>query len=355
MPLRFVVESFVVSYAHWLLVVMFFVGALALPTGEAFHRSLAAVNLVAGCGIALFALYQAVGIPRGWPKTGTVLALFQREPFRFSDLGGYVRPTSLFLEPAWMGGYLAWIVAVGLGFSGGRRRLRALRFAGIFLSVLAILASVSWGAYLDLVVVLAVGLPMLVRRGQSWSSFSKPAVAATLLLALVVLSPPGRRVLRAASLRLRLLTETPISARELTPEIRDSSWVRYRNLTYTVELFSSRPLRGVGLGQYGRYAASAQEKALGNGEPWCGWVAIAAEEGVFGPLLLSGALLLVFRRARLDGPALPGGLAVPALCALAAVQQLHTGSYIDLWWWFPLSAGAVLGGSSAPMVAQTRV
>jgi hypothetical protein len=25
---------------------------------------------------------------------------------------------------------------------------------------------------------------------------------------------------------------------------------------------------------------------------------------------------------------------------VAAVMQLHTGSYIDLWWWYPMSLAA---------------
>jgi hypothetical protein len=40
-------------------------------------------------------------------------------------------------------------------------------------------------------------------------------------------------------------------------------------------------------------------------------------------------------------------LAVPVLIVVAAVQQLHTASFIDLWWWYPLSLAVVLSAPPA--------
>jgi hypothetical protein len=89
-------------------------------------------------------------------------------------------------------------------------------------------------------------------------------------------------------------------------------------------------------------------------DPWCGWLAIAAETGVSGPVVLAAFLLVVLlrRRARRkEGAVEPDDLlwrvTVPALVLLAAVEQAHTGSYIDLWWWYPLAVALVLANPAA--------
>jgi hypothetical protein len=82
-------------------------------------------------------------------------------------------------------------------------------------------------------------------------------------------------------------------------------------------------------------------------DPWSGWLAAGAEMGVLGPLVLAGILVLVMVRFVRNRPAGFAAVAVPALVALAAIQQVHTASYIDLWWWYPLSVAGVLTVRSA--------
>lgn len=348
-PTLFSTAAFTSSYGHWLLVIGVFFFATAMELSDGDRERLLVANVMAGAAVALFALYQVVGMPRRWPGAGPLLAVFQREPFQFAEIGGYVRPTSVFLEPAWMGGYLAWILvlAVALSFNAVRPSLRVLALLGAGLSFLAIVATVSWGAYADVLAVAAVGgVTALRRKPQRPRTIVLWTAAAAAVILFVCLSPPGRRVAEAVQARSRALFETPLGSAELSPEVRDSSWVRYRNLVHTASVFRLRPLRGVGLGQYGSYSrfggSAGQEFAA---DPWCGWVAIAAQAGVLGPFVLAGAITLVLIRWRSARPRF-ALVAAPALCALAVVQQVHTGSFIDLWWWFPLSLAAVLGGSS---------
>ncbi len=342
---RFGPGQFAASYLHWLLVVFFFVSASRLTPSERNRQRLVAANVIVGAAVALFALYQVFGIPRGWAGTGTMLVPFQREPFRMTDIGtGYVRPSSLFLEPAWMGGYLAWVLvlAIALVAAWQRRRQQVLGLAGVVLTLLAIVASVSWGAYVDTAAGLTVSVIVLLwSRGFSARGI---LVAAGLLFLVVVLagvSPPGRRVIAAAESRYGLLLQTPVAPERMAPEV-DSSWVRFRNLAHTAALFRSRVKRGIGLGQFANYASGPGGEALRFRDPWCGWIAVGAEMGVLGPALLIGAMGFALRRRLSSMTADAFGAVSPVLLFVCAIQQLHTASYIDLWFWYPLSLALVL-------------
>ena len=245
--------------------------------------------------------------------------------------------------------------------AGRGRGTTALRWSAAVLGIAAIGASVSWGAYVDLAVVLAVAAGFrAVRRGFG-RPFALGLAACLVLLALGLATPPGRRVLGAVAERLALLKSTAAGD---TASGADTPEVRLRNADHAWSLFVERPAKGIGLGQFGRYAwkAGSQRPAL-NGEtqsfadslarrdPWLGWLTIATEAGVAGPLVLALAIGIAAFRAR--GPA--AGV-VSALAALAVVQQIHTASFIDLWWWYPLALAVVIGWQSerVPAAAEIR-
>jgi hypothetical protein len=264
-----------------------------------------------------------------------------------------VRPTSLFLEPAWMGGYLVWVLLLGAGLWRGQARGASRRTVGAVLGLiaLALAASVSWGAYADAA---AGGLVLLATVRRSSGVFDRrrallAALGAAALLALLLLTPPGRTVGEALSHRWRSLKSTPLDGPS-SPQVKDSSWIRARNAVHTLELWQSHPWKGIGLGQFRRYAPSVREKTqewVAQSAPWCGWLTAGAEMGPAGPILLAWAVLLVLWRWTRHRGASFAWLA-PALAAVCVVQQLHTGSYINLWWWFPLSVGGALcGGAGA--------
>lgn len=161
-PQPFAPSQFLSSYAHWLLLATFFFCAGFLRLSEVERRRVVLVYVIGGTVVALFALYQVVGFPRGWPGAGTTTFVsFQREPLRLQTIvTGYVRPTSLFLEPAWMGGYIAWIIALAVGWVAEREGDWGTRLPGALCLVVmlsALLASVSWGAYADLVAAVGAG------------------------------------------------------------------------------------------------------------------------------------------------------------------------------------------------------
>ena len=362
-PPRFEPSRFAPSFGHWLLVVSVFFAASFLRADGSWRRLVVTANCLMGGAIAAFGLYQATGHPAGWPGTGSLLLNSQREPLRLLPIGesGYLRPTSVFLEPAWLGGYLAFSLAALLGaLSAGtlkRRVSRTIVVAALVTVLLCALATVSWGAYADLAAVLAAGLWAMRERFRA--SPKTAALAGGILVLVLVagmLSPPGRAVVNAASERWRMLLGTPVGEDVPAQDVSDSSWMRFQNLRHTEELIGEHPWRGVGLGQFGRYAqtsASSFIAAASTRDPWCGWLAIAAETGLLGPFVLAGFLLAVVWRGsagrRLRGNASDEAfrrVTVPALVLLALVQQAHTGSYIDLWWWYPLSVATLLAAPS---------
>ncbi|MDQ6893490.1 MAG: hypothetical protein M3167_12525 [Acidobacteriota bacterium] len=352
-PVRFSKGTLLVSGAHWLLVFAFFLCAATAPWPGRSKRTILLANCAAAVAVAAFALYQTFGIPRHWPGTGPFLLPIQREAFRFTRVGGtffsggYTRPTSLFLEPAWLGGYLAWVVASALGsllFAPAvwSRRSRFLPALAASLAIAATLATVSWGAYADFAIAITALLAFSAIRTDRRRSF-----AAFLLLTLALggffVSPVAKPIRGAIAQRWAMLQSTSLTGED-PMQARDSSWVRIRNLRHTGELFFSRPWTGIGLGQFRLYAGPEVKgiPGLSMREPWCGWAALAAELGVSGPLLLAAALVFAGRPAFSSRDALAAvGI---SLVLLAAFQQLHTGSYLDLWWWYPLSLGAILSG-----------
>jgi hypothetical protein len=174
------------------------------------------------------------------------------------------------------------------------------------------------------------------------------AASAAAILALVLvagaLTSEGRQVVDAARRRWIRMTTTSLEKAKPEEGLVDSTRLRFQNARHAAQLAWAYPLRGVGFGQYSAHApAKGDARANDFRDPWCGWLAIAAEAGAGGPLLLAGALLLVVRARHRSSGAAGLLLVVPALVAFAAVAQIHTGSYIDLWWWYPLSLAAALG------------
>lgn len=344
-------RQFAVSYVHWLIVISFFFASLGIATTGADRKRFVVAHWCLATVMALFALYQAVGIPRHWPATGPILVPFQREPFRFTRIGGtylgggYTRPTSVFLEPAWVGGYLCWVLAIAIVLllsRPARPGVRALKALALSVPLLAILATVSWGSYLDLVVV-ATGLVLTgVGGGRPLRAPAKLLGLSLVVAVAALFSPPGAAVREALQKRWQMLRSTSVSGKEVAIG-QDSSRVRLENIQYAQRLIAQAPARGIGLGQFGR-AAPQGSGAISpvSLDPWCGWLGIAAEAGLLGPAVLGGAILLAAygwnRR-----PLATLAAAAPVLAALAAVQQLHTGSYIDLWWWYPLGLAAAFG------------
>jgi hypothetical protein len=355
-PARFGAGAFAVSYAHCMLMVAFFACASTLDPSDAQVRGLIRLWSALGVVLALFALYQVVGVPRGWPLAAEFILPFQRSRLRLAVVDGFVRPTSLFAEPSMLGGFLVFVLGVGLARSWDnsvpRRRGASVAMA-VALAVIftAIVATISWGAFADLGALL-LGLFLAARRS---AALSGKRLSATLAGALVVLllassSPPGRRAIRAVGNRARMMAKTEVKQsvpkRNAAWKGGSSLWARYHGGLYVASLARRNPVGGIGLGQYRRYipGSDLRRELHGPIDAWCGWLAVVAEAGVLGPLLIAGPLFLVAMAARGRGRQDWRLWAAQGIVVLAAVEQLHTASFIDLWWWYPVAAAALLAG-----------
>ncbi len=328
--------AFAVSLAHWLLVAGFFLAAATLTLDAGERRRFLGANLVVGIAVAGFALYQAFGHARGWPGAGERLLLNQRAPFRMLGYGDYPRPTSFFLEPSYLGGYLTWIALLALAAAASRERRDspALPIAAFSLAVLGVAMSLSWGAYADLAAVVLVALILARRLPRETRTRLRPFAA---VFAVAILTAAVTPLTGAFVERVRRLSRTPLDRSAPAVLHADSAGVRVENLRYIVGLFRSEPLTGIGLGQF--QIRGAARTGSPRESPWCGWAAAAALFGVLGPALVAAGLLLLLR----DSAWRPGLLAAGTV-ALAVVDQVHTASFIDLRWWLPLAAVVALSG-----------
>lgn len=350
-PASFALAAFGRSYAHWLLVAAFFLAAMSLPWRPRDRSRLVAAQILMATLVASFAIYQTLGFSHGWPGAGRSLGPIQREIFRFMFLGSYLRPTSVFLEPSWLGGYLVWVLALAaaglMSASSGRQRL--VWGVPTLLLTTTIAATISLGAYADLGALVVAGSVVLVRSGRVRGRNLAAAAALTaLLVTAAVFSPWGRPFRSALVERYHNILAAREALPAMNPELPESSFVRISNAGLLVDLFRSRPLAGYGLGQFAIVAKARHVDPVVATDPWCGWLAIAAEMGIIGPLLLAGALALVLRRRERSSADAFTALAVPAIVAVAVVQQLHTASFIDLWWWYPVALAGVLAAPRVP-------
>jgi hypothetical protein len=216
--------------------------------------------------------------------------------------------------------------------------LRAWASLAFILSVAAGASTISWGGYVDGVLAvggvgfaaLASGSPILRKRLATIAAF---IVA---FLALSALSPMGRGVTRSIEARVLRLRQTPLAGKVPEGVVIDSTRERADNLRDIVSHFRLRPLSGIGLGQFEAFQTKLLERPAGYTQPWSGWPGIAAETGILGPVVLAGALLLLFRIEVRSRP-LFVRLLFPGLLPFLVFQQVHRAAYISLAWWFPLA------------------
>lgn len=348
---RFVARAFEISYLHWLLVAAFFLAATSLEFSEKSRSTFLAWIFAVPLAISFFGLYQMVGHPHGWAGTGARLFPFQRQPFAaetFGDFGEFLRPTSVFLEPAWLGGYLAWVLVLAAAELASDRPGRVSKALAPFVIViggLTVVATVSVGSYADVGAGGLLLLPAIVRRGSFRRLRLWLAGAAVCAVLVGVVTPFGAIFTRAISLRVGSILSASKSSAGARPALPDSSWVRARNVAETARVFRERPLRGIGLGQFfGSFPLERRDPVV-VAQPWCGWVTIAAQMGFLGPILLASALAFAMSRRAFPANAAARSPVAAALIAVAVVQQIHTASFIDLWWWYPVCVAAIFASS----------
>lgn len=335
----FDLRQFALTYAHWLLMVAFFVGAGHLELDRREWNAFVGVQIAGGLAVAIFCFYQLLGRPFGWPATGHLLSVNQRLPFAGGTFGSYERPTSFLLEPSYMGSYLVWVAIFPLSIAldrvdSGRRR-RLLHGAIFVCLAAAILASASLGAYLDLAVVLGLALVLAARGSSSRRGLARLLLflASAAVIGLAVDALLGHGPWRALMARIDSSAAAIAAGR-----YEDVDTYRGGVLLRELKVAAEHPLAGVGLGQYKRMSSTIPLAVKGSGEVVFGWISAVAETGLPGLGVLVAALVLARRRSDV----LVGALLIGYLI----VNQLHFASYVELTFWYPIAACALASRQS---------
>jgi hypothetical protein len=332
-------RQFALTYAHWLLMVAFFVCAGHLDLDRREWNAFVVVQIAGGLAVAVFCFYQLLGRPLGWPATGYLISVTQRLPFAGGTFGSYERPTSFLLEPSYMGSYLVWVAVLPLSIALERvdsaRARRALHGAIFLFLAAAILASASLGAYLDLAVVVGLSLVFAARRSRGRRRLGKVLLffASAALIALAVDALLGHGPWRALVARVDSSASAVAAGR-----YEDVDTYRGGVLWRELRVAAEHPLAGVGLGQYKVMSATIPLAVKGSGEVVFGWISAVAEMGLPGLGVLVAALVAARRRSAV----LVGAL----LIAYLIVNQLHFASYVELTFWYPLAACALASRQS---------
>jgi hypothetical protein len=207
---------------------------------------------------------------------------------------------------------------------------RMLHGVALAVFLAGILSTVSLGAYLDLAVLsglmIVIGPRLLRGSGRGGFLLLGAGVVSTLLITDVALQHGPSRALQV---RLEKTLEEYRAGR-----IEDLATHRVGLHLRELEVASTRPVAGIGLGQYKVISPTIPGPYVGTREVVSGWFGTAAEMGGCGLAILVWALLL----ARGSDPPVE----VVLLIGFALVSQLHGAGYVELTFWYPLAVCAVV-------------
>ena len=211
-------------------------------------------------------------------------------------VGGFMRAHGMFGQPNPFAGYLGTIFPLALAMAAIPQpgRFRAIALFGVGWTGLGIILSLSRGAWLGLLVALAV-------MALAWSPRTRRLVVPTVLAMLLVVLLGVLGALPAA-LATRVTSVTSnfgiFDARGVQPTSENFAVVeRMAHWQAGWEMFLDHPLRGVGPGNYpavyDRYSLPGWREALGHAHNY--YLNMAAEAGLLGLLALLLVLGLAFR------------------------------------------------------------
>jgi O-antigen ligase len=264
----------------WTLLTFAYVFTATMVRSEAARRGIIVTLLFAGAGEAIY---------------GAVQFVFQLGPDHFA-LGGFLRAHGTFGQPNPYAGYLGTILPLAIMISahGERGPLRYVALAAGGLIGLAILLSLSRGAWLGLSIACVV-------MALVWSARARKAVVPIVLYAIVFglmgvigALPP------AIGDRIRNISDNfgIFDARTTTVTPENFATVeRMAHWQAGWEMWFDYPLLGVGAGNYpvayDDYFVPGWRDPLGHAHNY--YLNLAAETGILGPILLVTILVIAIR------------------------------------------------------------
>lgn len=331
----------------FMLLVFLAVGSVRTSWSRSILAALAGLAIL----IALYGVYQAWAIPRGWHSGVGLLSRFAVRPLRISGyVAGVYRATGPFEEPSWLANYLldATVYTFFLGLDGPTRRSRvgwSLATVFLFGGLLATgsLGGITTGAVL---VLIFVGLGIVRLEVSVTRKLAFVVLVASLALGVLLglrqtrfgKTLEERAVLAAGALGDDGVAQGPTPSDLGSMTLSGSAY--FESARYSLCLWRAAPVFGVGLGQY--HAARTRVLPCSRfpaTDPWTG-MAWCAETGLAGLIGLLGLLVAISAPSR-RAPEAAAGLVLARLLVLVfLLKQTHSGSYINLSSWYPLGIAA---------------
>jgi O-methyltransferase len=349
--------SFVKSYLHFGFVLAVFLAVASAPITARQLQSLLRVMTLAGVVVALYGIWQAAAVARGWPSGIEFLSRIGFQELR-GGYGNLYRATSTLAEPRYLAIFLFPTMVYAFALAQADRALgRGLGWlAALIPMVLAVGLTGSFGGIPSMILLFVAMIVVATgSRGRS-GRWRLVGVLAAVLIAgtLLVLteSPIGRW------LKMRWNVEQSLSA-EALPVTQGFSTrgVYLWNARYALAVFRERPVFGIGpgqLAQVGRVEGSRLgfSENVSQNRSWVGVAGFPAEFGAVGLLLLGVLLARVVwpgsRRAESGEADFPKPSMAVLLLLAVLLKETYSGFYIHLWSWFPLGIAALSSGLAAP-------
>jgi O-antigen ligase len=310
-------------------------------------KIMAVALVLAGILGAAYAIYQWLGLHFRWPLTNINNTLDSNGITTDVNQGvgvfGWERARGTFLEPHFLGAYLAavWPMCVGIALSASRRRTRSIAWGGAALLLIALLTTDSAPAWASLAIVCfgAAGTLAVARGRPVLATFTVATVVGACAMLPVIGIERGTAVATGRS----------VGVVAFSTKFRTAIWSR------VLDLWAHRPILGTGPGQAPIRLANAD--ALSALPVSVSGHVLVSSQGVLAAALLDAGLLGFVAWLLLLGALIYAALrdtmsrgtylaaAILAAAVIAVFASFTSGDRLELWVWMLL--GIALAASRA--------
>jgi O-antigen ligase len=326
------------------------VGTIAgLWGGSGNPRAMPDALLAGGLIAASYAVYQWLGLHFHWPFIHVNNTLNTNGVTSGASQGiglfGWERTQGTFLEPHFLGAYLASLcpLCVGAALAAHRPWIKRCLWGGALIMLVALLSTDSAPALASLALVGTAGVGLFaVLQGRP----ARAALAVSAVVGALALLP-----ITGTQRATALGTGRSAGTITLTTQFRTATWAR------AIELWAQKPILGAGPGQASvRLTVAGVDQVLFQKLPPGAllssqglWAAVLLDTGLLGLaawlLFLGGVTWSAVRRLISH----PDHLAAALLCALviALFGSLTAGDRLELWVWL-LLGGVLAAARSVP-------
>lgn len=262
--------------------------ATNMITDEERLKKVIKVLFISATIVGLFGLFQFFGDAAGLPQSLTLLKTGYT-----AVIFGFPRIQAFSLEPLFFADYLLIPLSLSLAYFMSKDKIAKHWTLAALLILLLInfILTVSRGAYLGLVVTLLLFIPFYIRRIFSWRNL--------LIVVIIAVSSYGVFFALSHGNNYAITNFVKHVTNQDSTNGSDSITSRLDAYKLALSIYNRYPQLGIGLGNYGPYAANYPQSA-----PITGWAVvnnefleILAETGLVGAITFGLILLVIIWRS----------------------------------------------------------